>query len=97
MECTYQWVIINFPERSCGHGHMSLLPYIALWCHHCYQELNWSSLPSLSQNASDVEVDVVGAVIDVSPAHADRLVPLLHRYYFFDIWFSHVWEHSWQR
>ena len=46
-----------------------------LWCR-CYQELNWSSLLSLSQSASDVEVDVIGAVIELSPAHSKRLLKL---------------------
>jgi len=37
-----------------------------------FQELNWSSLLS-SDNNSDMEVDVVGAVIDsVSPAVSER-------------------------
>jgi len=41
-------------------------------CYNCYQELNWSLLMNSSQNCHDVEVDVVGAVIKVSPAFSNR-------------------------
>jgi len=41
----------------------------------CNQELNLSFLRCLSQN-SDTEVDVVGAVIQVSPALSERYLLL---------------------